>query len=82
MNSLHHQPRAHSICTVSEEDTHVVNFTGLASIDHQSDLRTLLVLYEMMMNTAARHESRKGDPICISPPIRKNDDLDAILDRL
>ena len=82
VNGLHHQPWTHSIGAVPKEDTHVVNFTGLASIDHQSDLGTLLMLHEMMMNTAARHEGRKGNPICISPPIRKNDDLDAILDRL
>ena len=45
----------------------MVNFTGLASIDHQGDLGMLLVLHEMTMNTTARHEGRKGDPVCIVP---------------
>lgn len=82
MNGLHHQPRAHGISTVPEEDAHVVDFAGLASIDHQSDLGTLLVLHQVMVNTTARNEGRKGDAIHANCSIRQDDDLDAIFDRL
>jgi hypothetical protein len=63
MNGLHHQPRAHGIGTIPKKDTQVMNFTGLAGVDHQSDLGTLLVLHEVMVNTAAHYEGRKGNPV-------------------
>lgn len=40
-----------------------MNLTGLAGVDHQSNLGTLLVLHEVMMNTAAHYEGRKGSPV-------------------
>ena len=47
----------------------MMNFTGFSSIDHQSDPGTFLVLYKMMVNTAARDEGRKGDPVRANRPI-------------
>ena len=54
----------------------MVYFTGLTSVDYQSDLGALLVLHKVMVNTAAYNEGGEEDPICANRPIWQNGYLD------
>lgn len=57
VDHLHDEPRADGIRSVPNKNTHVVDLSGFAGLDHDSHIRTLLLLNQEMMDPTTSEDS-------------------------
>jgi hypothetical protein len=82
VDDLQRKPRADRVRSVADEHTQVVNLTGLASVDQESDLRALLLHEQVLVHATRRNERRERHAVRAGRAVREDDDLDAVVDRL
>ena len=80
VDDLHHQPRAHSVCSVTYKHAKVMNLPCLGRLDHERDLRTFLLQNEMVVNATTGDERRQRDARGAGLSIGEDDDFDTLVD--
>jgi hypothetical protein len=80
VDHLHDEPRADGVGTVSNENTSMMYLSCLSSLDHERDIRSLLLRDEVMVYTSRSQSGRKSQSLGTDRSIRQHKDLDTGID--
>ena len=74
--------RIDRVSTVTKQQTVMMDFAGFAGFQNDSDLCTLFVAHQVMVNGTTGHHGRQTDSIASRGAVRKRNQAEAIGYRL